>query len=284
MTETPPETGFETGPLIGLLLTAVSRNLLLVVACAVTAVVASVAYAMLATPIYRAETLLLPATDGDEAKGALGDILSLVPNGAPTSRRAEAVAILKSRDFTLAFIDELNLMPVLFADQLDDGGWVDGKAPTLQQAFQLFDDIRAVREDLSAGTVTVAIEWTDANRAAEWANRLIEELNAHMRRKAIRTYEATLGYLERELQQTTEIGVRGGIFNLIEENMRRRALANVQIEYAFSVLDTARPPDPDGFVRPNRTLIILAGALLGTILGVLLAALVLVLGGGKRPA
>ena len=46
----------------------------------------------------------------------------------------------------------------------------------------------------------------------------VAELNEKMRQRAIKEYRNTLEYLHIELQKSAEMGVRSGIYNLIEEN------------------------------------------------------------------
>jgi uncharacterized protein involved in exopolysaccharide biosynthesis len=50
-------------------------------------------------------------------------------------------------------------------------------------------------------------------------------------------------------------------------------LATVRRDYAFRVLDTARAPDLNAYVRPQRILLIALGLVLGALLGAGIALL-----------
>lgn len=88
-----------------------------VIACTTAAMV----LAFVVTPVYRASVLLAPTaaersgTMGN-ALGQLGGIASMVGVNLKSgdAQTQEALAILKSREFTVAFIKTNNLMPELF--------------------------------------------------------------------------------------------------------------------------------------------------------------------------
>ena len=52
-----------------------------------------------------------------------------------------------------------------------------GEAPTMEDAYRLFDSIRNVDEDIQTGLVTVTVDWSDPKLAAEWANGLVQDVN-----------------------------------------------------------------------------------------------------------
>src|SRR3569623_2131881 len=103
-------------------------------------------------PVYRAEVTLAPVTPEEGGRlsalaGELGGIASLAGiNIGPSGSSADkAIAVLKSRAFTDAFIKDEQLLPLLFSDIWDPQKQVwlvkDQKdAPTLRRAYQLFDD------------------------------------------------------------------------------------------------------------------------------------------------
>ena len=94
-----------------------------VIGVTVLCIIVATLAAFLTTPIYRAEILFSPA----EETGSSDSISSLLPGASripnlnllgSSSRRseiAEGIATLKSPHFTIEFITENKLMPVLFA-------------------------------------------------------------------------------------------------------------------------------------------------------------------------
>lgn len=67
-------------------------------------------------------------------------------------------------------------MPILFADQWGGqaGAWKaddPSETPDVREAVKYFDDnVQIVDEDLGAGLLTLAIEWTDPGLGAKRAN------------------------------------------------------------------------------------------------------------------
>lgn len=242
-----------------------------------------VAAAFLMTPVYRATTVVIPAVNEQTGLGVLGSALgqlgglaslagiNLTDSGSHTQ---EALAVLRSREFTEAFIRDQELMPLLFARRWDAHSrrW-EGEPqdhPTLAQAFKVFDEgVREVTQDRRTGLITIAIEWKDPELAARWANDQVARLNAEMRARAIANVNASMGYLEKELEATSTVETREAISRLLEAQINQRMFANVTEEYALRVVDRALPPDRKDEVRPKKLLMLLLGFGLGVVIGVL---------------
>lgn len=230
------------------------------------------------TPIYRGTVVLAPATvqgtDGlGAALGQLNGLASIVGAGlvGGGADSAEAIAVLKSRDFTERFIRDHDLVPKLFPKKWDpvNKKWTvaPGEEPTLAKAYKLFDGkIRSIDQDRRTSLVTVTIDWTNPVDAASWANEMADRLNQEMRTRAIATADASVAFLEKEMQETSAIATRDAISRLVEAQVKQRMLANVTKEYAFRIVDKALPVDPDDIVKPRRFRMIAAGAALGFLL------------------
>lgn len=239
---------------------------------------------------YRATVVLTPAVNergGDvlgfaaSKLGALGALAGL--GGSPADQETEeALAVLHSQQFTESFIAQRNLMPELFASKWDaaTGKWkVDAEhQPTPAKAYKYFDrKIRSVVQDKKTGLVAVQIDWIDRNEAADWANDLVRRLNEEMRARAIARADASLRFLEKELQTSSTVEVRDSVSHLIEAQVKQRMLADVNQDYCFRVVDRAIPADRDDPVSPQRPLLLLLGPLVGFAVGS-----VLVLMSGSR--
>lgn len=270
-----------------------------IAAVAVVFGAAAAAYAFTALPVYRVASVLVPAgaersgmsAGLNSAMGQLGGLASLAGinlGGGGDLETEEALAVLRSREFTERFITDLKLMPVLFAKRWDaeKQGWrEDKRQPTLAEAYKYFNkEVRSVTRDKKTGLVTLQLEWTDRQQAAAWANELVQRLNAEMRARAIAKADASIGYLEKEQADTTVVTTRDAISRLMEAQIKQRMLANVTIEYAFRVVDRALPPDDDDYIWPRRMLLLAGGLMLGGVLssiGVLLISAFSPLGRGS---
>jgi LPS O-antigen subunit length determinant protein (WzzB/FepE family) len=241
--------------------------------------IAAVLYALTATEWYTAEVVLSPAekVDPQGLLRQLGGLASLTGVALRPNNNNEALAILRSRDFTRTFIEGEELLTILFADEWDEkaGRWEASDPedqPDVRDAVRYFDrTVRTITENRATGLVTVAIEWKDADTAARWANSLVDRVNEHTRQRALREAEANVEYLQSELGTTNLVALQQSIGSLLENELQKLMLARGNKEFAFKIIDRAEPPKLRS--RPKRTQIVL---LTVAVVGVLAAASVLV--------
>ena len=241
--------------------------------------------ALILPRIYRATTVLVSAgaernslnSSLNSALGSLGGLASIagVNVGASDAATEEALAVLRSRQFTEAFIASNHLLPELYSRRWDNatGQWKNAAdQPTTARALRYFDSkVRTIIQDRKTGLITVQIDWRDRDEAAAWANAMVQRLNEEMRSRAIAKSDASLAYLQGELQKTVEVGTRDAINRLIEAQIRQRMLANVTEEFAFRVVDKALPADADDPQSPKKPEWIAGGLVIGLMVGVLAA-------------
>lgn len=246
---------------------------------AITTLVA-LSYALLATPVYRAEALLAPVMKEKGGRlsalaGQFGGLASLagIDLGGGGGSVEEAIATLKSRELTNKLIEDENLMPILYESKWDKNNkqWASiKKPPTLWDAYNKFNkSIRGIIRDNKTGLIKLTIDWTDPVLAAEWVGKLVALVNNELRQEAIMDSEKSIKYLEAELQKTSVIEIKESIYSLIEAQTKTKMLANTQEEYAFRVLDRAVVPEKK--FKPKRALIVVLGFIIGGMIGVLSA-------------
>ncbi|MFU8820498.1 MAG: Wzz/FepE/Etk N-terminal domain-containing protein [Gammaproteobacteria bacterium] len=235
----------------------------------------SVGYALTATEWYRSEALLAPAEEKSTLPlgGQLGSLVALAGVSVGGGDSAEALAVLGSREFARAFIDEFDLLPVLFADKWDAprGRWLGDDPeewPEIRDAVKFFhDNVLKVSQDRKTNFVTLAIEWTDPDAATTWADAIVQRLNSRLRERALREAEANVSYLQSELAKTGVVTLQQSIGRLLESELQKLMLARGNEEFAFRVIDS--PATPKRRVRPNRPVLAVAGTMLGGMLAVI---------------
>jgi uncharacterized protein involved in exopolysaccharide biosynthesis len=250
----------------------------------ITAAFVTAAYVM--TPIYRASVVLISASSdrkgqNDSLSSALGQFsgLATLAGGALGSadpETEEALAVLKSREFTQRFIDDKNLMPQLFAKSWDAaaGKWKDPRhQPTPARAVKFFDkQVENIVRDKKTNLITLNVDWKDRFEAVAWANELVTRLNNEMRNRAIAKSDLSVKYLTNEFATTPEVETRAAISRLIEIEIKDRMIANVTQEYSFRVVDKAMPPDKDDPLVPQKMVLFIMGPVVGLLIGIALAA------------
>ncbi|MDP6415209.1 MAG: Wzz/FepE/Etk N-terminal domain-containing protein [Gammaproteobacteria bacterium] len=259
---------------------------ILVAVITATAFVLALLFAILSTPVYRAEVVIAPASE-TSAAGGLSSIMSRfasLPGLGGLSRMGrrdkvtEGIATLGSPNFTIEFIADKNLLPVLFSNLWDaeNEEWdVDSKEdiPTLEDGYYYFDE--SIREIIveDNGLILMSIEWKNPVIAADWANELISRLNEKMRTGAITEANKTIDYLNEEVEKTRIVELQQAIYFMIENQINLRTMANVRKEFAFKIISAAIPPDIDRYVKPQRLIIIAIGLVAGFVVGVFLSFL-----------
>jgi len=229
-------------------------------------------FAFLSTSIYRAELVMAPATEEEGGRlsslaGQFGGLASLagVNLGSGSHDVDRVLATLKSRVFLVPFLQQEKIIP-LFASGLG------GKAPSTLDVYKIFsDDVLDIRKDNKTGLMTLGVEWRDPVLAAYWANTLVARLNEHQRQAAIREAQQSIDYLNQQLSKTSVVDMQQAIYRLIESQTRVIMLANVKKEYVMQVIDPALAPEKR--VRPQRSLILILGAVLSVMTGIFIVFL-----------
>lgn len=251
-----------------------------VLGLAILGVFLGIAYSLVATKWYRAETLLVP-TAGESAAGltgnlgALGGLIGIGGIGGGESKTTEAVAMFRSGDFVGDFIVENDLLPVLFGAHWDpaSGNWTiedPDEFPDVQDGVRLFQEtVLSIAQDPQTGLVRVIVDWEDPAIAAEWANSLVDRLNKHMRDRALSEAQSNIEYLESELGDSPVAALRSSISSLLEAELEKVMLARGNSEFVFRVIDTAIPPKDH--TRPRLLVVVFLSTVFFALMGVFIA-------------
>jgi uncharacterized protein involved in exopolysaccharide biosynthesis len=237
------------------------------------------AYSLLAAERYRAEVVIAPVKEerSSGAIGGFGALASLAGWNLNDSSGREAVAMLGSKKFIRDFIGANGLLPALFAEKWDATAhrWKPGsRSPepdVVDGAEFFFDHVLTLTSDRDTGYVTLAVEWEDPKQAADWATKLVVSVNETKRRRDLDEAQQKLDYLADQLKTTALLESKQAISRLIEEQINAMTIAHARSEYAFRVIDPAIAPKRPTWPQP--TLIVIAAAILGGLLGVLLVLL-----------
>lgn len=257
--------------------------------------VAGVFYALSKPNIFQANVLLAPAQEEGGVGGLggqLGGLASLAGislGGGGSNQTVIAKEVLQSRAFLTDFIHRHGLMIPLMATEawdMESGKWVidrevynpdtrewlrgeDGKIlkPTNWDMVKKFrEEHLSLSSNEETGMVTLNIKSQAPPVAKEWAEKLVHDINEHMREQDVKEAEARVAYLEEKLSETNIAGMQQVFYQLIESETRTVMLANAQTEYIFKTVDPAVVPQEKS--EPKRALIAIVATILGGMLGV----------------
>lgn len=284
------------------------RGKWIIIAFTIIFAAAGVFYALSKPNIYQASVLLAPVQDEGGAggiSGQLGGLASLAGislGGGGANPTVMAKEVLQSRAFLTNFIHRHNLTIPLMATEAwdmenekwvinreiynpDTGEWLtdeDGESlkPTDWNLVKQFRSLLSVSDNKDTGMVTLSIKSLSPPVAKEWAEKLVHDINEHMRAQDVKEAEARIAYLEGKLSETNIAGMQQVFYQLIESETRTVMLANAQSEYIFKTVDPAVVPQEKS--EPKRALIAIVATMLGGMLGVFTVFVIAFIRSGKE--
>ena len=259
--------------------------------------IVAVIYALTIPNEYKATAVIAPAQSGGSGLGAmasqLGGLASLAGiniGGGEGGEAQEAMEIMQSWGFIEKFIEKNGLAVEVFAADGWDAGsaelsidndlydvskrqWVrnppSGKtaAPSTWELYEEFSKRLAVSSDKKSGLVSVSVEFYSPIVAKQWVDLFVVTINEHMRDRKLGQVNSNIQYLEAQIEKTAIADMREIFYQIIQEQIKNKMLAEASPEYAFTTVSRAMLPEQKS--KPKRALICILGTLLGGMLSVL---------------
>lgn len=264
--------------------------------------VASIFVALSLPDKYLASVLLAPTSSQGSSElssiagrySGLASLAGVNLGDTANNKTDHGLETLKSRKFLMSFINRNNLLPALIAatdwnasqgsfnydeSKYDSkrGTWVRKERPprkvqpTLLEGYEAFREIISISRSSENGFVTVELEHYSPTQTTFWLEKLVADLNQHIREKDIEAANNAIQYLQEQLSQTSLAELRDVFYSLIEEQTKIVMLAHMSDEYLFEIIDP--PVVPEEPSRPNRVLIVILGVIAGLMFGVLVQLL-----------
>lgn len=278
-----------------------------VLAVAATAAVVGAIWSLTMSPVFRAYALLAPpAKDQDGGLlglagqfAGMGELAGISLGGR--SNLDETLAFVTSQGFTIRFLREAKLEPLVFPDRWDAArkAWKTGSelplgdrlrnavagaaasltgdppppaaaadgAPSDWELSERFEELRDIKRDKRTNIVNVAIAARTAADAARLTNEFVAQANRQLRERATTESRRAIDYLTSRVRDSQLVALNTALYRVMEQELRTEMLASLREDYALRVIDPARPPR----IRdaPRRTAIVLASGVIGGFLGVL---------------
>jgi len=259
--------------------------------------IVAVIYALTIPNEYKATAVIAPAQSGGSGLGAmasqLGGLASLAGiniGGGEGGEAQEAMEIMQSWGFIEKFIEKNDLAVEVFAANGWDAGsaelsidndlydvskrqWVrnppSGKtlAPSSWELYQTFSKRLSVSLDKTSGLASVSVEFYSPLLAKRWVDLFVVTINEHMRDRKLAQVNNNIQYLEAQIEKTAIADMREIFYQIIQEQIKNKMLAEASPEYAFTTVSRAMLPEEES--KPKRALICILGTLLGGMLSIL---------------
>lgn len=220
--------------------------------------------------VYKSVALVAPAVDEAESfaahmAGSLGSIGNLAGINLSDKSIKEsdiALAMLTSKKFLSDFIEKNNIDVYLLGvdgwDSVSDRyrysntvydetskKWIGDQYNSLKyrisESYKEFSkNVFVVIENRDNGMLTLSIESVSPTLSKDWLTKIIDAINITMKQRAIAESEKVLLYLDAKIAEVEKSSVRDVFYELIEQQQKKRMLAEVRDQYSFQVID---PPD-----------------------------------------
>ncbi|CAM3980534.1 MULTISPECIES: Wzz/FepE/Etk N-terminal domain-containing protein [Pseudoalteromonas] len=257
----------------------------------------AVLFAFTRADIYTSSTILAPNESKnsgllDGLSSQLGGVASLAGinlNDSGSGQVNEGLEILRSYQFISNFIEKFSYQdelmahtgwnkkentPIFDSDYIAaESKWLENedgssKEPSLQEMFKYFKkNTLTISTEKTTGFITVSINHYSPIIAQQMLVNLVSELNSQMKIRDINEADKNIKFLEESIKNTNVSQVKGAIYNLIEQQLQKKMLANVRDEYVLKTLDP--PIVVEKPSSPKRVLIIVVGAFIGMLFGFL---------------
>ena len=245
--------------------------------------------------VYVAESTLKPTSTNTSTlpsqANAMAALAGINLNNDAGDELGVALAVLRSKILVNKLMDYESFLPDLMAAQrwdpednriiydqdiydLAKKNWVRNTSfpfkprPSSQEAFIEFSKQVTFNYDTTDNILTLSVEHISPYVAYQWSKWITKEVNAIVANFRIKEAEGSIEYLNNQVKVTPYAELRIMFYELIKESTQSMMLAKVNPEYVLTTIDP--PLIPELKSKPNRLLMVILGALMGSILSVLI--------------
>ena len=270
----------------------------IIVSLTAFASIIGVIYSLLLPNIYESKAMLVSVNSSGSISGALGSYSGLaglaginLPSGGDEGNSAKAIQKISSLSFfennLLANIHLPDLMAVkswnsktntaAFDENIYDTSsntWIrdysypQQQIPSAQESYEVFKQHLSLSEDKKSGFITLSIKHQSPFVAKQWAELVVNEVNAFYRQKDKSESEKAVSYLNQQISMTGLSEIKQVLAQLLQEETKKLTLIEANQYYVFDYIDP--PAVMEKKSEPKRALICILSALLGGMLSILL--------------
>lgn len=171
---------------------------------------------------------------------------SFVLRNVNENYRHIVMARMRSRSFSLHFIEKHQLAQAFFAEHWDaeQQAWRGDFKPDINEVVKIFrEQVRSVVHNPENDLLRVYMRWHNPRLVAEWANAFVADFNDYWRQRVIDESDQKRLFLMQQLRETSVVELEKSIYRMIEAETAVEMLARARDNYVLEVLDAAVPPE-----------------------------------------
>jgi hypothetical protein len=219
--------------------------------------------------------------------------ISLPSLGASNNRVNLAIEILNSRDFRLRFVKKRDIAATLVASKnwdkasrsiiydeeiydFKNSRWIatgpnfNENGPTSQTILDSMMDLISIKKDIETGFVKISIKHYSPDIAQQWLIWIVEDINLTLKKRDLEFATKTKTYLVEQIEKNSIAQLNQVFNNLVELQVEKIMLAEVQEEYAFTIIDP--PILPERKSEPSRVKIVLFYSAISLLISMILVS------------
>jgi hypothetical protein len=258
-----------------------------------------VIYSLSLPNIYESKAMLAPVNSSSGISGALGSYSGLaglagisLPSGDGEGNSAKAIqkistlSFFKNNILTNIYLPDLMAFKswnsktntAAFDESIYDtssNSWIRDftypkqQIPSAQESFRVFKTQHlSLSEDKKSGFITLVVKHQSPFIAKQWAELVVNEVNAFYRQKDKSESEKAVSYLNQQISMTGLSEIKLVIAQLLQEETKKLTLIEANKYYVFDYIDP--PAVMEQKSEPKRATICILIALFGGILSILL--------------
>ncbi|MCU7836681.1 MAG: hypothetical protein KZQ83_15705 [gamma proteobacterium symbiont of Taylorina sp.] len=168
-----------------------------------------------------------------------------ITNAINENYQDRIIARMRSRVFTIKFIKDNKLLPVIFHKQWDKNKqqWKKNFQPNIVLASEIFKHkICSINRNNENNLMIVKIILNSAQLSTDIANQFITDFNRYRRISDLEEADRKIKFLQETLLKTDFLEIQKSLYRLIEAQLVIKMLASNKEQYAIEVLDPAILP------------------------------------------
>jgi uncharacterized protein involved in exopolysaccharide biosynthesis len=170
----------------------------------------------------------------------------MIIDSSSENEKERLLARFRSYAFASYFIEKNeSVLKMIYPKGWDSekAKWKDGFERDPRKTVEIFNkDLAWISSDEKTGLLTVGFNSSDAAKAAEMANIVVDEFKRYQKNLVLKELESRRKYLETRLTTTSNLEFQRSIYRMLEAQMSAEALINVRENYPFEVIQPAITP------------------------------------------
>jgi len=227
------------------------------------------------------ESSLNPSQPGLASGNFIGKSLGLSYLEGISPETKIALEIMTSWGFLENYISKYELSPSLIAAEGWDksnnkiifnekvfnsasNSWVDSSYPKRYSSMALYKKLKErinITVNSDTAFITVSVDFFSPFVAKDWLEKLIVEINDHMRKRNAEKAKTNLIYLQKAFSSSNEISTRNVISSLIKEQINKQMVSEASPNYSFVYISKLMAPEKK--FKPKRSIIVILISLFG---------------------